>query len=96
LTSPSPDPPPSPLLSGIERRRLQRATWQREGERPLAQNLAMIGSLGWLIVVPALGGLFVGRWIDHRTGDGLTFTAASLVVGIGLGAWFAWLRMHDQ
>jgi ATP synthase protein I len=80
-------PPPHRLLEdGIERRRRQRARWEHEGERPLAQNLAMIGSLGWLIVVPTLVSLFVGRW--------LTFTAAFLFAGIAVGSWLAWQRMH--
>jgi ATP synthase protein I len=87
-------PPESPLEESIERRRRQRARWEREGERPLAQNLAMVGSLGWLIVAPTLAGIFVGQWIDRRAGGGLTFTAAFLAAGVTLGAWLAWQRMH--
>jgi ATP synthase protein I len=87
-------PPHRPLEEGIERRRAQRARWEREGERPLAKNLAMIGSLGWLIVVPTLLGIFAGRWIDRRMGGGLTFTAALLFLGTTLGAWLAWQRIQ--
>jgi ATP synthase protein I len=87
-------PSPSPLEESIERRRAQRARWEREGERPLALNLAMIGALGWVIVVPTLAGVFVGQWVDRREGTGLTFTAAFLVAGLVLGAWLAWQRMH--
>ncbi len=92
-SSPSP-PPQRPLEESIERRRERRARWEREGERPLALNLAMIGALGWLIVVPTLGGIFLGQWIDRRAGGGLTFTAAFLVAGLALGAGLAWHRMH--
>jgi ATP synthase protein I len=92
-SSPS-SPPERPLEKGVERRREQRARWEREGERPLALNLAMIGALGWLIVVPTLAGIFLGQWIDRRAGGGLTFTAAFLVAGLALGAWLAWQRMH--
>ncbi len=93
------DPPPGPLPeqpieASIRRRRAQRARWEREGERPLALNLAMIGALGWLVVVPTLGGVFAGQWIDRRAGGGITFTAALLVAGLALGAWLAWQRMH--
>jgi ATP synthase protein I len=92
----SPTPPPGrELAEGVARRRDQRARWQREGERPLAQNLAMIGALGWLVVVPALAGIFLGQWLDRREGTGLTFTAALLVAGVVLGAALAWQRMHD-
>jgi ATP synthase protein I len=93
--TPSPSPPPDRRLEeSIERRRERRARWEREGERPLAMNLAMIGALGWLIVVPTLAGIFAGRWVDRRAGGGLTFTGAFLVAGLALGAWLAWQRMH--
>jgi ATP synthase protein I len=57
-------------------------------------NLAMIGALGWLVVLPTLAGIFVGQWLDRRAGGGLTFTAALLFAGLALGAGLAWQRMH--
>jgi ATP synthase protein I len=84
------------LDEGIARRRERRERGLREGERSLAQNLAMIGALGWLVVLPALAGVALGRWIDDRTGGGLTFTAALLFAGLALGCWLAWKRMHDR
>lgn len=93
--SPPSPPPDRELEEGIERRRQQRDLWKLEGERPLAQNLAMIGALGWLIVIPALAGIFAGQWLDRREGTGLTFTAAFLVAGVVLGAALAWQRMHS-
>ena len=96
MKPPSPSPPRDrELEEGVERRRQQRARWQSEGERPLAKNLAMIGALGWLIVVPILAGIFAGRWLDRREGTGITFTAAFLVAGVVLGAALAWQRMHS-
>jgi ATP synthase protein I len=93
-TSP-PDPPPErELEASIERSREQRAQWEREGERPVALNLAMIGALGWLIVVPTFAGIFAGQWLDRREGTGITFTAALLVAGLVLGAVLAWQKMH--
>ena len=40
------------LAEPVRRRRARRERWQREGERPLGHNLAMIGVLGWLVVTP--------------------------------------------
>jgi ATP synthase protein I len=95
MKSPSPPPPPErELEEGIARRRAQRDRWKSEGERPIALNLAMIGVLGWLIVLPTLAGIFAGQWLDRREGTGLTFTAAFLVVGLALGAGLAWQKMH--
>jgi ATP synthase protein I len=83
------------LVRPVRRRRAQRAYWQRRGERPLAHNLAMIGVLGWLIVLPTLLGTFAGRWLD-RTLDqaGAFFTLSFLFAGLCLGCWLAWRRMH--
>jgi ATP synthase protein I len=93
--APQPPPPDREMEEGIERRRQQRARWQSEGERPLARNLAMIGALGWLVVLPALAGIFAGQWLDRREGTGITFTAAFLAAGLALGAGLAWQRMHS-
>lgn len=58
------------------------------------RGLAAVGMLGWLIVVPTLAGLFVGRWVDRRLGSGITLTGALLVVGLAVGCRLAWTRMH--
>ncbi len=34
------------------------------------QGLSLVGSVGWMVVVPALLGAFLGRWIDRRIGHG--------------------------
>jgi len=68
---------------------------RHEGERPLARNLALAGSLGWLIVLPALAGAALGRALDHRFGGGVTFTAASLACGVAWGMYMAWQRMKE-
>ncbi len=70
--------------------------WKREGERSLGQNLAMIGSLGWLIVLPTLAGVGLGRWLDHRFGTGIQFTGALIAVGVAIGGWLAWQRIGKE
>jgi ATP synthase protein I len=82
------------LDEAIARRRRGRKRWETEGERPLARNLAMIGSLGWLIVTPILIGILIGRWIDRAFESGITFTAALLLMGLVIGCRLAWRQMH--
>lgn len=81
--------------SEVGRRAARRAFWLRHGERSLARNLAMIGALGWLVVTPTVGGLFVGRWLDRAFTGGIFWTGAFLVLGLGLGCWLAWRRVED-
>ncbi|MFT3721405.1 AtpZ/AtpI family protein [Pseudorhodoferax sp.] len=63
-------------------------------EPSLGARLGQIGILGWMVVVPALLGLFLGRWLDHRFSTGIFFSAPLLLVGAGVGFWSAWKWMH--
>ena len=86
---------PTDLDEAIERRRARRETWKREGERSLASNLAMVGTLGWLIIVPTLVGTLLGRWIDRKTGMGVTFTFALMCLGLVAGCVLAWKKVRS-
>ena len=84
------------LGEAVRRRQGRRALWRREGERSLGQNLAMIGALGWTIVVPTLLGIFAGRWLDRTFHSGVFWTLGLLVAGLAAGCTFAWRRMHSE
>ncbi len=74
----------------------RREKWQREGERSIGRNLAMIGALGWTIVTPTLLGIFGGRWLDHTFDMGIFWTLGLMVAGLTLGCWMAWKRMQSE
>ena len=80
----------------VDKRRWRRERWQREGERSLGRNLAMIGSLGWLIVTPMLLGVSLGRWIDRAYGTGIFWTASLIFIGLIIGCWLAWKRVQEE
>jgi ATP synthase protein I len=84
------------LGKAVRTRQQRRARWQREGERSLGQNLAMIGALGWTIVLPVLIGIFAGRWLDRHFNSGIFWTLGLLVLGLAVGCTFAWKRMHSE
>jgi ATP synthase protein I len=69
-----------PLVKGVQQRRERHRRWLREGDPSVAQRLAQIGVLGWMIVVPMLIGVFVGRWLDQKFNSGLFCTAPLLMV----------------
>ncbi len=91
-------PPPNheSLRRGVELRRERKRRWDLEGERPLVRNLALAGSIGWLIVVPTLAGLFLGRWLDRSLETGITMTAALLFLGVAAGCVMAWQRVKGE
>ena len=84
------------LSEAVRTRRERRARWQREGERSLGQNLAMIGALGWTIVVPTLIGIFAGRWLDRYFDMGIFWTLGLLMAGLAIGCTYAWKRMQSE
>jgi ATP synthase protein I len=84
------------LGQAVRKRQERRERWQREGERSLGQNLAMIGALGWTIVVPTLLGIFAGRWLDRTFHSGIFWTLGLLVAGLAAGCTFAWKRMSGE
>ena len=90
------------LGQAVRRRQQRRERWQREGERSLGQNLAMIGALGWTIVVPTLFGIFAGRWLDRTFHSGIFWTLGlayfaalkrSVALFVGRKGWFGLLAL---
>ena len=89
------DPQAGDRLADAARRAAER---EREGEDnpepSLGARLGQIGILGWTIVLPAIVGLFLGRWLDHRFHSGIFWTAPLMLVGLAFGCWSAWKWMR--
>ena len=88
------EPSRNDFLDAIRRTLARLRRSRAEGEPSMSSQLGQIGVLGWIIVTPALVGLFGGRWLDRHFAMGIFWTAALLVVGIALGFWSAWRWMH--
>lgn len=88
--------PKSPLGDAVAKRRTRRERWAREGERSMGRNLAMIGAIGWTIVIPTLGGIFLGKWLDRLHATGIFWTMGLLTAGLGIGCYLAWKRMERE
>lgn len=84
------------LDKAVRLHRERRDRWRREGERSIGRNLAMIGALGWTIVVPTLLGIFAGRWLDRSFASGIFWTLGLLVAGLAVGCALAWQRMQRE
>jgi ATP synthase protein I len=87
---------PDGLAAAVRRQRERQRRWLTDGEPSMARFVGQIGILGWMIVAPALGGLFVGRWLDSMFGTGIFWSAPLLMLGVAAGCWFAWRWMHRQ
>jgi ATP synthase protein I len=82
------------IVAGVRRRRERRRNWLREGAPTLGGQLARVGVLGWIIVLPPLLGIWLGRYLDRIAGSGIFWSGALLAAGIAIGCWSAWKWMH--
>jgi ATP synthase protein I len=89
-------PSPEELAEAVRLRQERRKRWEREGERSLWKNLSMIGSLGWLVIVPTLIGTFAGRLLDRAFDQGIFWTAALIFVGVSFGCYLAWQKVSKE
>lgn len=85
---------PRLLDEEVRRHRERRARAQRESRRSIGQDLALVGVIGWTLVIPALLGVYAGRALDRRFGSGVFWTLGLLVAGIVLGCVLAWQRLN--
>jgi ATP synthase protein I len=83
------------LRKHVERqaRRMQKA----ERDRPtLLSQTIYIGTLGLLLVLPIIGGAYLGRWIDnHFSGYAIHWTVSLILVGVMVGAVNVYLFMKE-
>ena len=87
---------PDGLADAVRRQRQRQQRWLREGEPSMVRFVGQIGVLGWVIVMPTLIGLFIGRWLDHKFSSGIFWSAPLLLVGVVIGCWSAWQWMNKQ
>ncbi|HCG01613.1 MAG TPA: ATPase F0F1 [Chloroflexi bacterium] len=55
----------------------------------------IVGTVGWMVVVPALLGVALGRYLDMHFRLGLFWTLSLLVLGLALGCMAAWRHMEE-
>ncbi len=84
-----------PLAEAVKIRSARRLRWLRDGDPSVAGHLAQIGVLGWIVVVPMLIGVAMGRWLDRALHSGIFWTAPLLMLGAALGCWSAWKWMKS-
>lgn len=92
-----PRPLGDPFHRDDARRQTRRDIDRRRGREPEGRfwrSLALIGSVGWPIVLLAMGGVLLGRSLDAQLGTGVQFTLMLLTVGTVLGTWIAFRTLR--
>ena len=84
------------LLAQVRLRSRRARRWLHDGPPTVARQLAAVGVLGWIVVLPLLAGIAAGRRLDRWLGSGILFTGALLMLGLVVGCWSAWRWMHER
>ena len=83
------------LRKQVERqaRRMKKA----ERERPtLISQTVYIGTLGLLLVLPVVGGAYLGQWLDSLVaGYSVRWTVSLILVGVAVGALNVYLFIKE-
>lgn len=84
-------------MAEAARQAAERAELLREDPEPsLGSRLGQIGVLGWMVVLPMLAALALGRWLDRQFDTGVFFSAPLLMIGAVIGFILAWRWMHRR
>jgi len=70
---------------------------QAEKDRPnLISQTAYIGTLGLVLVLPIVGGAYLGRWLDSMAdGYSIRWTLSMLFLGVIIGAVNVYLFIRE-
>jgi ATP synthase protein I len=79
---------------GEVRRQADRAV--RARQTGFWQGLAAVGTVGWMVTVPAVAGAMAGRWLDERFANGIFWTLSLLVGGLAIGCASAWRYVRGE
>jgi ATP synthase protein I len=63
--------------------------------RNLWVTVSRVGTLGWMIALPIVGGALLGHYLDRLLGTGLTFTLALLTLGLVVAGFTLWRHAKE-
>ena len=79
-----------PQSERAARQKLKRRLEARRRSHRLLAGIGLVGSVGWMIVLPAVAGAFLGKWLDGIAGTGHRLSLSLLLVGLGIGLYSLW------
>lgn len=83
------------LARRLEEQARQRARSRREKVGNLWQQVARVGTLGWMIVLPIVGGALAGHLLDRHFGTGVRWALALMSVGVMAGGFALWRAIQE-
>jgi ATP synthase protein I len=69
-----------------------------EKDKGIWFGLGMMGTVGWSVAIPTVLGALLGRWLDARLHDTVSWTLMLLLLGLAAGCLNAyhWVRREGK
>lgn len=79
----------------VERQARRMRDAERDRPTMMAQTV-YLGTLGLVLVLPVIGGAYLGRWLDSMTeGYSVSWTVSLIFAGLVIGGINVWLMMRE-
>ena len=90
-----PETPEQRMLRDVaaKQERMLRARQARKGN---LSAVAILGVVGWSVVLPTLAGVAIGVWLDQRWPGRISWSVTLLVTRLVAGCVNAWLRIRED
>ncbi len=95
MTKPS-DSGKEPLPKIIADKSDRRIKAQKEERKSIFFGLGMIGTVGWMITVPTVLGVVLGRFLDKIYKNGVSWTLTFIFAGLCVGCFWAWQWINKE
>lgn len=89
------DPEDKPATEIARRAARMKTAREQPGTSPL-RGLGTFGMIGWSIVVPTVGGAFLGLWLDRVAPQDFSWTIALILLGVLVGCAMAWTWVNKE
>ena len=88
-------PPRCDPRSAVRRDRV-RLDRREPGHRSFWRSLNVLGMVGWPIVLGAVGGVWIGRYLDKHFDSGIRMTLMLMTIGVMFGSFVAWKTVTQK
>jgi ATP synthase protein I len=78
------------LAATIGKAAQRRKKARAERRAGLWAQVARVGTLGWMVALPIVGGALLGHFLDRWLHTGIAFSLALLFAGIAAGGYGLW------
>jgi ATP synthase protein I len=81
------------MIQQVQAKQRQQA---RRSDGSLLRSVAILGVVGWSVVLPTLIGIAAGIWIDKHWHTPVSWTLILMASGLLLGCANAWQRIRSN